>query len=268
MKSQSALEFMTIVGIGLIILAVTSALGVQSITSYSSDINTINARQTVNSMISATKLVYSQGINSQTNVFVNVPENVIKNRTYLYNGEINYRFEDMSTRDYFQKTGISTYGLIPTISGKSTITIRMLLGDVFSENMPGIKTGAFYYLDDNDISLALVETYFFNGTENQIDNTTYYLPEKNFSSEKSPTIRFILIGFNSTSKIHEPVNETVVLSIYRPDSSLFFREEYTAMGASVFIDMQNSTGYPGHWLVSLMDPKTEAVATTLFYMED
>jgi len=265
MKSQSALEFMTIVGIGLIILAVTSALGVQSITSYSSDINTINARQTVNNLISATKLVYSQGIDSQTKVFVTVPDGVVQNRTYLYDGEINYRFEDIGVRDYFQRVGIKTYGLLPTSSGKTTITIRMLPGVTFESIMPGIETGAFFFLDEQDISIILVETYNDSVCDNvNSDITLCY--DKNFSSTKNVSVLFTVFGFEGTT--HTWVDELVELSVFRPDGSLFFREEYTESYVYVELNMENASGYPGAWLVSIMDPKTRAVGTTMFYMED
>ena len=260
MKSQSALEFMTVVAMGLLILAITSALGMQGITSYSSDVNTINAKQTVNNLISATKLAYSQGVGSQTQVFITVPDRVSQNRTYLYNGEVNYRIEDDGLRDIHNEVGIKTYGTLPILGGKTSVFIRLNSAVLYSLIIPELEAGAYYYLDvaDEEVSLILIETY------NVSANLPYSLPsniDQEFSSTENMTYAFVLFNKNDTAVIKE-----VEISIFKPDGSLYEKDTITTNWFSDTLSIP--AGNPGHWLISVKVPEINAVGTTLFYMED
>ena len=61
MKNQSAIEFMSVIALGLTLIAVASFFGAEYIVSYFKDIDVINARQTIESIVSSTNLVYAQG---------------------------------------------------------------------------------------------------------------------------------------------------------------------------------------------------------------
>ena len=264
MKSQSALEFMTIVGIGLIIIAITSMFGMEYISNYFSDINVINAKQTTSNLISASNLVYSQGMGAQTQIYVTIPGEINYSRTYLYDGEVNIRFGADGTKDSYERIGINMTGTLPTREGRTSIFVRMLPGSkyvatnatddvVIDFNMPN---GAFFYLNDPNVSLILIQTY---------DIDTYLADDTTHNFED---LDIVYCGIGLLTLDDVGVDSELKIKVYKPDSTLYLEDtiltgdEYTGLAKYEF---GLPSGDSGYWIISLLVPETKAIGTTMFY---
>lgn len=121
MKSQAAIEYLIMVGVGL--LAVT--LLFYYTRTYSMESLAVNqARETVNNLAQAVDHVYSLGPGSRTRVQVNIPTNVI-NRS-ISNNEILLRVSTRSgVTDVWALTRANITGTLPSGSGTFYITVTM-----------------------------------------------------------------------------------------------------------------------------------------------
>jgi len=234
MKSQSALEFMSIIAVGLTLIAIASFFGIDYITSYFSDINVINARQTVDNIVSSTNLVYAQGVTATTKVYVNLPSNIVRNRTYVYGKEINLRFRDGELRDLYRNTKVNVYGSIPLNPGRVALTVKM-----FSD-------GAFLFVDGQDIAIVYVRTF----NDSNHDN-----PDDIFSDGDTVYYEIDLADINLAAK-----NSAVNIAIYKPDGSLFDEQ-------NVLVNREYKGEFTvtekGHWVISAMLP-TKIIGTSVF----
>ena len=234
MKSQAALEFMSIIAVGLTLIAVASFFGVDYITSYFSDINVINAKQTADNILSSTNLVYAQGVGATTKVYVNLPSNLVRDRTYVYGKEINLRFMDGEMRDLYRNTKVNVYGSIPLNPGRVALTIKM-----FSD-------GAYLFVNEHDIAIVYVRTF---------NDSNYANFDDNFSVGDTIYYEINLADINLAAK-----SSNVNIAIYKPDGNLFD-------GKNVFVNGEYKGNFSatekGHWIISAMLP-TKVVGTSVF----
>lgn len=240
MKSQSALEFITIVGFGLIIIAVSSYFGVDYILSYQDSINAINAEQMVNSIVSAVNFVYSQGVGSQTKVFVTNPAKILLNRTYINGSEINLRFFSKSSpKDVFGKAAVNITGSIPIYEGRFTLYAKM------STNRTAIL------LIDAPVSYITVNL-FNNSGRTQHDN--------NFTAGETVYYSAFLYDFNDSA-----VDSNIEVNVYKPDMSQFGSVVSTSTTSGSYNGSFALTGNnTGSWLVSVTETNVSIIGTTLF----
>ncbi len=246
-KSQSAIEFMTVVALGIILIGVASFFGADYITSYLSDSNIINARQTINSITSASNLVYAQSVGAQTKFMVSIPRGIDRAGTYVSSNRINIRFTNGGTKDIFRETKPQLFGSIPTISGNIYLTIEMRQR---GEHMP---RGAYMYIDDFDVSMIFVGTY-----KNETRQSDYF--NRNFNSGDDVYYRIIL-----ENNEKERIDSSLDIHIYDPDRNLnsSFQQD-TSNG--IFDDSFKPTE-SGVWLISVMIPETKNIGTALVWVD-
>jgi hypothetical protein len=239
MRNQSALEFMTIVATGLLLLVVASYFGYNYIINYTQDIDALNARQMSNNLVSAVNLVYSQGVGAKTRISFTVPNNLVLNRTYASNREINVRFGDPPA-DAVGVPAVTVYGTLPTRAGPNALYVEMK------------SDGAELRIEDA-ISLLKVVTYsdaahtIRNGNFTR-GNTVYY------------SVRIEDFSGNAT-------NANLSISVYKPDMSI---SGYGTSGSSngffnnsFVLNAGDSTGY---WLVSALQDSERIIGTKLIYV--
>ncbi len=246
MKSQSALEFMTIVGIGLVLLALTSIIGTDYISNYFSNIDVINARQSVSNIISASSLVYSQGVGAQTKVAVTIPSKMIRNFTYLSAQEVNFRFGQMEKpTDVFRDTGVNISGTIPLLSGKHYLYVKMA-PNFFNPN----KTEIHVYLEDSNYSYIGVQT--FNDSDASIFSDNFAVGQKIYTGiivanltdyPKAPFVNFKIYNIGGLEIKDDSFNITSYPHIY---------------GTTIYS--------PGIYLISIEIPQVNAVGTHMIHV--
>ncbi len=234
MKSQSAIEFMSVIMIGLVLIAVASYFGVDYITSYFGDMNIINAKQTVDTIVSSTNLVYAQGVDAQTQIFVTIPSGIVRSKTYVYGDEIHIRFKNGNIKDFYKNTRVDVFGSLPLNPGKVSLKIRMT------------EDGAFLFIADHDISLVYVRTFNTSSHTDYVDN---------FSVGDTAYFGVALMDINNNYK-----NSVVNLIIYRPNGTILAEENVTVNGIfySDFV-----VDEVGTWLISAMIPETKVIGTAL-----
>lgn len=240
-KSQSALEFMTIVGLGLILIGIASFYGVDYITTYMSDSDISSARHTINSIVSGVNIVYAQGANARTEVHTKIPNNIDRSGTYIYENEINLRFGTINLVDVHRNTKTKVFGSVPTLPGTNVFTVSMVSD----------FDGAVICLKDHDISCIIVLT---------LDDSHNF--ETNFS--KGDNVSFQVILFDETFKpvTHKYIN----LQIYYPNKTLFSEEIITIDGGWDYIDTETleEINEEGVWIISAMVPETKIVGNAFF----
>ncbi|HDQ60010.1 MAG TPA: hypothetical protein ENN30_02345 [Candidatus Woesearchaeota archaeon] len=237
MKSQSALEFLTIVAVGLIILVISSAIGYDYINSYVSSSNTIKARQTTNSIISAANLVYSQGVGAQTRVAVTFPSGLIRNRTYISNKEVNLRFEEFGVRDAFTSSKIEISGTLPLVQGSTYIYARMT------------AKGPVLFMD-SETALITVELFNDSARNNQ---------DVSFSTGDTVYYTVNIYDFDGN-----PIIRDIDIQVYKEDMSAT-NYYSSATGSSILGQFTIlESGDNGYWLFSAMDEELKTVGTKLF----
>lgn len=237
MKSQSALEFMSIVALGLILIGIASFFGVDYITSYFSDINVVNAQQVVESLISSINLVYAQGVGATTKVYVNIPNNLDRSGTYIYMGEVNLRFRDGGIHDVYKTTKVNVYGSIPLNPGKATLTVKIT------------EYGAVVFVDDHEISGVVVDVY---------NDTSHYNQDNIFSPGETVYYGIYLAnesyGFSGSSDVN--------LTIYYPNGTI-------ATTSIISVTNSYSGSYVvgdvlGRWIISAMIPDSRIIGAAVF----
>ena len=242
MKTQSALEFMTIIGVGLALLAIISAIGTDYIFSYFNNIDMINARQTVSNIIAASSLVYSQGMGAQTKIAITIPSKMIRNFTYMSGQEVNLRFgHTKNPTDVFKDAGVNISGTIPLLGGKHYLYVRMA-PSFFNAS----KTEIHVYLGNSDYSYIGVQTFNDSASNN---------PSENFSTTQ--TIYFNIIVVNQTDYPKEPF---VDLKVYAMNGSAVKQDSFKLDLSETY--SMNLT-VPGNYLISVEVPEVNAVGTHL-----
>lgn len=197
MKSQSAIEFLSVVSLGLIVLVLTSYLGYNYITNYFFDTNSMDSKQTVSITTSAANLVYSQGLNASTKVTINMPNDVVLNRTYVYGKEINIRFSD-PPKDAIGFSAAPIYGTIPTKPGVNVLYLQMTHEGVkikVNDNISfiGVQTYNDTARQNKDSSFDNADTVYYQVKLEHFDNTPadsdieirYYYPNGTAISSSS-----------------------------------------------------------------------------------
>ncbi|MCD6575951.1 MAG: hypothetical protein J7K73_02210 [Nanoarchaeota archaeon] len=237
MKSQSAIEFMSIVALGLVLIGIASFFGVDYITSYFSDINVVNAQQVVEGLISSINLVYAQGVGATTKVYVTIPSNLDRSGTYIYGDEVTLRFRDGSVHDVYKTTKVNVYGSIPLNPGRVTLTVKMT------------EYGAIVFVNDHTISSIVVEVYNDSSYQNQ-DNT--------FSPGETVYYSFYLANESYDFSASSDVN----LTIYYPNGTI-------ATTSVVSVTNAYSGSYVvgnalGRWVISAMIPDSKVIGAAVF----
>jgi hypothetical protein len=231
---------MTVVAVGILLIAISSFFGFDYVLSYFDSINVVNAEQTVDNIVSGTNLVYSQGIGSVTRTVVTIPSGLILNRTYLSDTEINMRFSAAGGfKDVFKNAAVNLTGSIPIREGKLTLFIKMELN---REAVIYIDGPVSYILLDlfNDSARTQEDTSFANG------ETVYY--------------SIYLFDFDGNA-----IDSDVAVSVYRPDMSTFHSNSGTTTGGS-FNDsfVISDAGNAGQWLFSVVETDAQILGTRLF----
>lgn len=246
-KSQSAIEFMSMVGIGLILIAITSFIGADYISSYFTDINIINGEQTVETIVAASSLVYSQGIGAQTRISVTLPSNIARNFTYISGREVNLRLQQQGTQDLFKETGVNISGTLPLTSGKNYLYIKM----VPSSNPDSAQGEVKVYLDDPVYSYIGVQTYSYNGSQ--------YVFSSNFSINETGYFKIQVTDINDSQ-----LSPEVELNVYNSAGTPIIEELITVDHNEYYnlsdIDMT------GTYLISVRVPDVNAVGTKIFHI--
>ena len=242
MKNQSAIEFMSVIALGLTLIAIASFFGADYIISYFKDIDLINARQSVDSIVSTTSLVYAQGVGATSKVSLNLPNSIQRNRTYIYGKEINIRLYDgTSVKDVFRNTKVDVYGSIPLRGGRISLTVRMYSGG-------GYPNGAVLFVNDQDISLVYVRTC-------NDSNCNQY--KDSFNSGDTIYYGIFLADSNFNGK-----SGNVNVAIYSEDGKLYHSQDVYIPSSGYIGNITINT--PGHYLLSVMLPDTRIIGTSLF----
>lgn len=242
-KSQSALEFLTIVGIGLALILISSFFGVDYITSYSDNINTINAQQLTYNAVSSANLVYVQGNGSQVVSSVTMPSGLILNRTYISGNEINLRFFSMNKyRDIYQDAVVNLTGSIPTQQGTFNLYVKMVSNRqaILFINAP---VSYILFKTFNDTTRINPCTNFTNGT---VNGTVYY--------------SVYLYNFSGSS-----VDSGITVRYYKPDGT----QNGSDMSASTTGGIYNGSfivpsGNTGAWIISVVENSSSILGTAMF----
>jgi hypothetical protein len=239
MKNQSALEFMTIVATGLLLLVVASYFGYNYIINYTQDIDSLNARQMSSNLVSAVNLVYSQGVGAKTRISFTVPANLVLNKTYASNREINVRFGDPPA-DAVGVPAVTVYGTLPTRSGPNALYVEMK------------SDGAELRIEDT-ISLLKVVTY---------SNAAHTIQANNFTRGS-----IVYYSVRTEDFSGNATNTNLSISVYRPDMSI---SSYGTSGSSngflngsFVLSAGDKTGY---WLVSALQDSERIIGTKLVYV--
>jgi len=235
LKAQSALEFMTVVALGLILISIASFFGVDYITSYFTDINSINARQTIESLVSAINLVYAQGVGAQTKVFVTLPNGIQRSNSYISGNQINIRFSDGVERDVFRTTNLRVLGTLPLNPGRTPMIVKME------------SIGAVIGIAEHDVCFIYALTY---------SDSSYNNIEDNFSVGSTVYYLIYLEDVNGNS-----VDSNLNIKIYNPQ-----REVFIDFNTSTTNGYYNGSFVPnaaGDWLISALNIDTNVVGTAL-----
>ena len=243
MKSQSALEFMTIVGIGLILLAITSTIGMNYISNYFNNADVINAQQAVSNIVSASSLVYSQGVGAQTKIAVTIPSSMIRNFTYVSNQEVNFRFgQGEKPTDVFKRTGMNISGALPLLGGKHYIYVKMA-PSFFDSN----RIEMHIYLEDPNYSYIGVQTF---------NDSAASIFSDNFASGQN-----IYTGIVVTNLTDYPKAPFVDIKIYNMEGLEIKNDSFNI---TAYPQVYETTlSHPGTYLVSVEIPQVNAVGTHL-----
>lgn len=239
MKSQSALEFMTIVAVGLALIAISSFFGFDYITSYSDNMNTINADEMTDNIISAVNLVYSQGVSAQTKVLVNVPPKVVLNRTYLGKNEINLRLSlGKGYSDVFKKTSVNMAGSIPFGEGQRTLYVKMMPSNAI-------------IFSDSPVSYAIVKLFNDSSRTNESYNFT-----------DGQTVYYSVYTYDFNDNV---TNSNIVIKVYKPNMAQHGITIETASegiynGSFILGEAEDN----GTWIVSVTIPEYNLLSTALF----
>ncbi|MDD5182463.1 MAG: hypothetical protein PHC66_04855 [Candidatus Nanoarchaeia archaeon] len=235
MKAQSAIEFLSVIALGLILLIVTSYLGYNYVSGYFFDTNGMNAKQMVSVTTSAANLVYSQGLNASTKVTINVPGDIVRNRTYIHDQEINIRFSD-PPRDAIGQPAASIYGTMPVKPGLNVLYLQM--------TSEGVKLK----IDDN-VAFVGVKTY----------NDSGYLYENDtFSAGATLYYQVVLEHFNGTA-----VDSAIDISYYDSNSSLISSASESTVNG-IYNGTISVIGNTGHQLISVSIASEKVLGTALF----
>ena len=248
MKNQSAIEFMSVIALGLTLIAVASFFGAEYIVSYFKDIDVINARQTIESIVSSTNLVYAQGAGATSKVYLNLPSGMQRNKTYVFGDEINIRLSDgTSVKDIFRNTKVNVYGSIPLAPGRVSLTVKMLPRGTYSGVF--FDGGAVLSVNELEIPTVYVRTY-----KNSDCNTSL--------SSKFNTTDTIYYGIHLWDNQMNEKSSSVNVAVYYPNGSLYYTEDVNVGTNGYCGNFTVST--PGYYLISVMPSSERIVGTTLF----
>ena len=235
MKSQSAIEFLSVVALGLILLIMTSYMGYNYVSNYFFDTNSLNAKQTVSVITSASNLVYSQGLNASTKVTINMPYDVLQNRTYLYGNEINIRFSD-PPKDAIGQPAAPIYGTLPIKPGLNVLYLQMT------------DKGVKIKIEDN-IAFVGVRTY---------NDTSYLYENDSFPAGGTLYYQVVLEHFNGTA-----VDSALDINYYDTDSSLINSSSVSTTNG-IYNGTLDVTGSAGFELISVSIASEKILGTALF----
>jgi hypothetical protein len=239
-KGQSALEFMTIVALGLALIAISSIFGFDYIFSYFDGINAVNADEMTDNIVSAVNLVYSQGIGAQTKIVVNVPSKIMPNWTYLSSNEINIRlYSGAGYTDVYKRTAVNMTGSIPINDGQLTLYIKMMPNyAIISSNTP--------------VSYASIKLF---------NNSGRTLGDYNFTTGETVYYSVYTYDFNSSA-----VDSDLVMKVFSSNSSQVGNTvEATTTGGVYNGSFVLGSGNNGALILSADIPDFGLISTSMFY---
>ncbi len=256
MKSQSAIEFMTIIAIGLILIGTASFFGTDYISAYlrSADVNAV--RQTVNSLVSGVNIVYAQGRGAVTEAYGSIPEKVDRSGTYAYDNQINYRFGENGKIDIYDNTKTNIFGTLPTRQGRYRFFIFPQEFEIIEKGHDLKIDGIFLCVEDMDISCIV---------------TTIFDKDYNFENEivKGENATYIIGLLKKTDEGEiEGIVHEINIQIYYPNKTI--HSDYTIHTESFhesFLHYANTIENiqeEGVWIVSAMYPETGIVGAAYF----
>ncbi|MBU4245985.1 MAG: hypothetical protein ABIF85_04050 [Nanoarchaeota archaeon] len=124
-KAQSALEYLIVASIALLMLVPIIIEGWNSTAQLNNNINLQKARNTVSQISDAAKTVYFQGDSSAMTIYVTFPENIIFSN--VSGNEIYLRMKTRdSTTDVVEFLEFNVMGNISNISGMHKIYLEAL----------------------------------------------------------------------------------------------------------------------------------------------
>jgi hypothetical protein len=232
-KNQSALEFMTIVAVGLVLVSLSSYFGYDYIFSYFDSINAINARQTATTLTSAVNLVYSQGLGAQTRAVILIPTKLDQSQTYISGKEINLRVSNR-LKDIHEHAAVNMAGAIPINEGEITAYVKMTPG----------KAVVFY---DMPISYVLIDAFSDSSRTNlsdsfNVSNTVYYT-----------------IALKDFEEVN--IDSDIAVNVYYPNSTLYTTQSVST--SSGFYNGSFVASQTGSWLISTYVPEVGLIGTKL-----
>lgn len=129
MKGQSAVEYMVIIAIGLVILTPILYYSGQSFRNYKEDTNILAAKNTVEKIGENVDWICSQGSPSRVRINVYIPENIIQgslqDKTVLFNID-----SESGPKDVFYETVCDMNGELPVKSGFYYLSVAAVNGYV------------------------------------------------------------------------------------------------------------------------------------------
>ncbi|MFC1800573.1 LamG-like jellyroll fold domain-containing protein, partial [Nanoarchaeota archaeon] len=136
-KSQAATEMLIILSVALLILLIIMVANNKVLTGTSGKIESTKARSALDTLATASEMVYQQGVGSRTRVFVSIPDEIgsfnITNQTLSMQIHPGGDFSDIyRTFDF----NLSMLGTLPTTEGGHWIYVESVEGSVqFSSNI-------------------------------------------------------------------------------------------------------------------------------------
>ena|SRR3989338_6755218 len=134
-KGQSGIEYLIVVGIGLLILIPVFVVGQRSIADFDTNADQLLAKQALNKIEEAANLVYAQGEPAKITLDLRFPNNI--NSTKIQNKLMIITIRSTGqTSDLISIVNFPINGTIPTTSGKKKVSIEAktnFTGEVYVE---------------------------------------------------------------------------------------------------------------------------------------
>ena len=115
-RSQSAVELIIILAIGLVLLIAVFEIFFNANTSFSGQLEAKKAKATVDALADAAEMVHQQGVGSRTRIYTAIPDNV--NYVNLTNGLISMNlYTGGNSRDVYRTLSFNVSGSVPKEEG-------------------------------------------------------------------------------------------------------------------------------------------------------
>jgi len=127
-RSQSAVELIIILAIGLVLLIAVFEIFFNANTSFSGQLEAKKAKATVDALADAAEMVHQQGVGSRTRIYTAIPDNV--NYVNLTNGLISMNlYTGGNSRDVYRTLSFNVSGSVPKEEGNLFLYVESREGD-------------------------------------------------------------------------------------------------------------------------------------------